>query len=471
MLIAIFFLPQISNAFSSDKILNNQAPSATIYASFFDQLVMDITLTPPNGQSDVLNVFTLQNQGNAKEQIDIYKFTLWQDQGPIGFDGMGVDKKIGDFSFFTDNYSWYIRDLNIQVPQDGLRLFVSLEAATSVTDFYWLKMKIPTMTDYNNNGAYDLGDLGLFFASGDHGPKDLFVVNGFTQILRHRTLDSSSPKANITLPINGELITKQSYLVKGLVRDQGGSNPVWLMIGIRKDGGEENWYDATLKEANGKEWSWEYNWQNIANGDYELRTKSADFLYGNGISGQLVQVKVDDFGQQQDNSGSQATTTTTDNTSNTGGNNLNSDNTGNADNSGSTTTGAMTLEQLQARIQELNKLLDQLQAQLKGESSNTGANTGNQAGNTNQNQNSFSFQINLKLGDRNDDVKKMQEILIAQGLMASGLNTGYFGPLTKQAVIKFQEKYASEILSPFGLVAGTGFVGQSTRAKLSSLSN
>jgi peptidoglycan hydrolase-like protein with peptidoglycan-binding domain len=47
--------------------------------------------------------------------------------------------------------------------------------------------------------------------------------------------------------------------------------------------------------------------------------------------------------------------------------------------------------------------------------------------------------------------------------------TGYFGNLTSLAVVRFQEKYASEILAPFDLLSGTGYVGEKTRNKINEL--
>ncbi len=66
------------------------------------------------------------------------------------------------------------------------------------------------------------------------------------------------------------------------------------------------------------------------------------------------------------------------------------------------------------------------------------------------------------------DVYCLQKLLAEQGsdIYPEGFLTGNFGPLTQQAVIRFQEKYANEILVPVGLEKGSGFVGAKTRAKL-----
>ncbi|MCH7883581.1 peptidoglycan-binding protein [Patescibacteria group bacterium] len=80
----------------------------------------------------------------------------------------------------------------------------------------------------------------------------------------------------------------------------------------------------------------------------------------------------------------------------------------------------------------------------------------------------FVFNNDLKTGAQNEDVKKLQEVLTSEGIYAGPI-TGYFGPLTKAAVIKFQEKYADEILKPLNLTKGTGFFGLSTRKKLNKI--
>lgn len=83
-----------------------------------------------------------------------------------------------------------------------------------------------------------------------------------------------------------------------------------------------------------------------------------------------------------------------------------------------------------------------------------------------------SFDQNLYFGMAKDPaVSCLQQALKDQGpsVYPEGLVTGNFLQLTSQAVVRFQEKYAAEILLPLGLDRGTGYVGFSTRTKLNSL--
>jgi len=83
-----------------------------------------------------------------------------------------------------------------------------------------------------------------------------------------------------------------------------------------------------------------------------------------------------------------------------------------------------------------------------------------------------NLQNNLHFGmTNNEEVKCLQTFLKLQGadIYPEGYITGNFGSLTKSAVIRFQEKYTSEILSPAGLSAGTGYVGSLTRQKINAL--
>ena len=79
------------------------------------------------------------------------------------------------------------------------------------------------------------------------------------------------------------------------------------------------------------------------------------------------------------------------------------------------------------------------------------------------------FSSNLRIGMNNDDVKILQQLLINEGFWNSGASvSSYFGPVTKQAVMSFQQKNSEQILKPLGLTYPTGFFGPYTRNYLNN---
>jgi ABC-type transport system substrate-binding protein len=82
----------------------------------------------------------------------------------------------------------------------------------------------------------------------------------------------------------------------------------------------------------------------------------------------------------------------------------------------------------------------------------------------------FEFKKNLKIGDKGEDVKKLQECLSKfEEIYPSKEVSGFFGLETKRAVILFQEKFKDEILMPFNLEKGNGEVKEKTREKLNQV--
>lgn len=74
----------------------------------------------------------------------------------------------------------------------------------------------------------------------------------------------------------------------------------------------------------------------------------------------------------------------------------------------------------------------------------------------------------LTMYDRGAEVRTLQQILIYEGLLPQGCDTGSFLGMTLAGVKAYQAKYASDILAPNGITAPTGFVGQATLAHLSA---
>lgn len=81
----------------------------------------------------------------------------------------------------------------------------------------------------------------------------------------------------------------------------------------------------------------------------------------------------------------------------------------------------------------------------------------------------YIFSTDLSVGMQNDNVRAMQKLFIAEGLLANENATGYFGGKTLAALHAFQDKYRSEILDPNGLSKPTNTFGPASRAVANKL--
>jgi len=242
-------------------IVNTGAPAVIVYPSTFDNLAMDFTVKRSDGTADILRALTLQNNGTARNFYDIAKVVVWADAGPAGFQGMGIDEKLGEAVRYETAGYWYLSGLNKTVPAEGLRLFVSFETTGkgSLTTNRTIQMKVPALSDLGTIGQFDLGDTGLFL-DGATGSAEA-ILNPNAQTTFYSEYDARAPKTVITAPKDGDLITASSYKITGVARDQGGSTLSLLKISISSAGGSGSWADVTSIGANFA--TWEYDWTGL----------------------------------------------------------------------------------------------------------------------------------------------------------------------------------------------------------------
>ena len=116
---------------------------------------------------------------------------------------------------------------------------------------------------------------------------------------------------------------------------------------------------------------------------------------------------------------------------------------------------AVSIDELQKQISILLAQIETLRQQISQQSG----------------QNCFVFSSDLQIGNSGSAVTSLQKFLEKEGFDIDNgeISTNNFSESTASAVVGFQERYRSEILTLAGLSRGTGYVGARTRTKLNTL--
>lgn len=129
--------------------------------------------------------------------------------------------------------------------------------------------------------------------------------------------------------------------------------------------------------------------------------------------------------------------------------------------------GAVPVAILQAMSEEMRRKENEVKTQNNSDilTKNTNIKEENKKTNTNL------FLVDMNRGDKNNEVKRLQQFLkdFNKDIYPEGIVSGFYGPLTQRAVIRFQERFSEEILAPIGTTRGTGFAGTYTRSKINSI--
>ena len=284
LIFGLLFSPSIIFGFSVSDVTNHGAPEARFYPEQFDQMVLDITIpSGVSGSQDKLLAMTVKNEWTARNIFEIRELVLWKDTGKQGFQGLAIDEEIGLFTFYSNEAGWYLADLNVNIPEQGQRFFVAVEISKVAELDKVFQMKIPASQDENSNGEFEPGDIGIFLESKNNGPIDGAILNPYEQSIRTISVEGFPPKVVITDPLDESIITTSTHKILGLAKDQGGSTPQWVKISINPSTSSgQDWYDVTPIGDNYA--TWEYDWQDIQEGTYVLKTQSQDWLGNIGIS-------------------------------------------------------------------------------------------------------------------------------------------------------------------------------------------
>ena len=405
-----------------------------------EDLVLDADLSGYYG-GDKLTSIKVNNTGDA-DASDLTKISVWQDDAVAGWGG-GVSETLL-VSATSAFWNTTLTASNNAVYTDGSaaqRIFVTVNIS-------------PTATDNRRIGASIPKD-GVVLLSNNDGPTDVAVTNLSKQRIIASVLSDTTPPAapsnvEVSNPGTGSALalswTKPSdndfsyvNIYRSTISNSLGSRIHAQVTGVSKtDTGltDDTTYYYTLRsvDLNGNE--------------------SANVIQYSGVPSIIEEIEDEEDEEEEEADEEEEEADEGEEEE--------------EDDGAATPVSGMTQAELRTKIIEILAQIEQLQAILTEMRGVSGRVHGCVIS---------TFNRTLKAGMSGDDIKCLQIILNSSpdtqiadsGPGSPGNETNFFGKLTKAAAVKFQEKHTKDVLKPYGLNKGTGFVGKTTRAKLNSL--
>lgn len=265
-----------AQAQSNDPFNNLQPETIITTEKDFERLLLDFTLKNESGEDDYLHALTLKNQGSFTFQY-IDKLEFWADENFEGFEGLTLDKKLGEFTWVQTINGWAIKDLNYKILKNSSKRFFVTASFKSLNgsdeDF---KLRIHSKTDVNNNGAYDHGDYGIYFLNNSDFN---YVVNQYNEVVIKDRNDFLGPYfASTNVESNIELGYGDEYVIYGVARDRVDSGLTNLQVRVDADGLQGVWEQGTIGSLDkDKMATWRYTLKDLEpNKQYTINVRMHD---------------------------------------------------------------------------------------------------------------------------------------------------------------------------------------------------
>lgn len=200
LLLIVFILPiTISANDQNTNYIVDEIENKTIYPNSEHELVFSLKIPGNTGPVDYLKTITLFNN-HSDNNKNIASLHLWIDGGQPGFQATKDDVLYAQADWDSTSNHWQFRNINLYIPyQNHLQLFFTIKSSKEITERSNIQLAIDKLVDYNNNGMFEPGELGIFTSQKNNGPYDNDLVSPTVFQLSPLIIDNTAPEISILI--------------------------------------------------------------------------------------------------------------------------------------------------------------------------------------------------------------------------------------------------------------------------------